>query len=169
VVVRPERTTDLAEIAAVVEAAFDGRQVAQLVEDIRASPEYLSDLALVAEEAERVIGFAMISYAALEPGQTRVAMLSPVAVRPDRQRRGIGTALVQHALAAADARGEPLVVVEGIPAYYPRFGFRPATELGLEPPRPDISADAFMAAPLSMYDGSLRGRVVYPPAFDRVA
>ena len=57
------------------------------------------------------------------------------------------------------------MLVLGHPGYYPRFGFRPAHELGITPPDDDIPADAFMAIPLRAYDATLRGRVVFPPAF----
>ena len=88
-----------------------------------------------------------------------------MAVRPDRQRQGIGTAVVRAAVAAADEHGEPLVLVQGVPAYYPRFGFVSATELGLERPDERISDRAWLALPLSSYDAEIRGRVVYPDFF----
>ena len=66
---------------------------------------------------------------------------------------------------SADARGEPLVLVLGHPGYYPRFGFRPASELGITPPDPEIPYDAFMAIPLRAYDPALRGQVIFPPAY----
>ena len=57
------------------------------------------------------------------------------------------------------------MLVEGIPAYYPRFGFMSATALGLERPDERIPDQAWLALPLSAYDPSIRGRVVYPPFF----
>ena len=86
-------------------------------------------------------------------------------VTPDRQRRGIGSALVREALRRAEARGEPLVLVLGHPGYYPRFGFAPAAELGLTPPDARIPSEAFMAIRLRAYDPTLRGQVVFPPAY----
>ncbi len=73
--------------------------------------------------------------------------------------------MVCAAVAAADEREEPLVLVEGIPAYYPRFGFVSATALGLERPDERIPDQAWLALPLRSYDPSIRGRVVYPPFF----
>jgi putative acetyltransferase len=86
-------------------------------------------------------------------------------VAPDRQGRGIGAALTRKALRLADERGEPLVLVLGHPTYYPRFGFRPASTLGLEAPNPEWPDDAFMAVPLTAYDPRLRGRVTFAPPF----
>jgi putative acetyltransferase len=56
------------------------------------------------------------------------------------------------------------VLVLGHPTYYPRFGFRPASLLGLYPPHPEIPDKAFMAVPLSAYDPAIRGRVLWPAA-----
>ena len=88
-----------------------------------------------------------------------------MSVRPDRQRIGVGTRLIRDALGRAEEAGELAVMVEGIPAYYPRFGFEPATPLGLERPDPRIPEAAWLAVRLSAYEPSLRGRVVYPPFF----
>ncbi|MBW3593918.1 MAG: N-acetyltransferase, partial [Actinobacteria bacterium] len=134
---------------------------------IRASDAYVSELAFVADEDGDVVGHTMLSYLALEGTDVRVLQLGPMAVRPDRQRQGIGSALVEAALRAADDRAEPLVLVEGVPAYYPRFGFRSASELGLLRPYAEIPDAAWMAVTLSRYDPSIRGRVLYPRWFPR--
>lgn len=161
-IVRQERPGDVAAVAMLVEAAFASPAEARLVERIRASPEYVPELALVADEDGVVVGHTMLSYSDLEG--VSVLQLSPLAVRPDRQRRGIGSALTREALRLADARGEPLVLVLGHPSYYPRFGFRPAASLGLTPPEPGME-EAFMAIPLSAYDPAIRGRVAFGSAF----
>ena len=88
-----------------------------------------------------------------------------MSVLPTRQRAGIGSALVRKALRIADERGEPLVLVLGHPAYYPRFGFRPASDLGIGPQAEGIPDEAFMAIALRAYDHQLQGLVVFPPAY----
>lgn len=114
-----------------------------------------------------VVGQIMFSYATLRGDEERrVLLLSPLAVEPARQRQGAGRALVEEGIARAEAMGEPLIVVEGVPAYYPQFGFRRARDYGLEPPSEQVPDVAFMARPLAKYDAKYRGRVVYPPAFD---
>ncbi len=120
----------------------------------------------MAEEEGEVVGHTMLSYVGLEGSTRRLLLLSPLAVRPDRQRLGIGAALTREVVARAEARGEPLVLVEGIPAYYPPLGFERASGFGLLAPRPEIPDAAFMIQRLSAYEHSLRGRVLYPPAFD---
>jgi putative acetyltransferase len=163
--VRVETADDYAGIAGVVEAAFGDTAVAEMTAAIRASDGYVRELAFVAEDDGGLIGHTMLSYLWIEGTERRVLQLGPMAVRPDRQRQGIGTALVRTALRAADERREPLVLVEGVPSYYPRFGFRPASELGLLRPHDSIPEAAWMALPLREYDPSLRGRVIYPPWF----
>jgi putative acetyltransferase len=163
--IRRERHEDEAEIAQVIEAAFGYGDVARFAEEIRASPGYVPELAFVVEQNGAIVAHTMLSPVRVEGPDVDVLILTPMSVRPDKQRQGVGTALVEAALAAADERGEPLVLVEGVPAYYPRLGFVSASALGLEPPEPDIPDEAWMVQPLSAYDPALRGRVVYPSFF----
>lgn len=169
-VIEPERAADAGAVREVVRAAFSHHvEVADLVELIRASPEYVQELALVARVSGAVAGFVMLSHAGLvdDAGDRhRILTLSPLAVSPPWQGRGIGSALVRAGLEAAEQAGEPLVVLEGSPKYYPRFGFRDCRELGIVLALPDWAPpEAGMAYPLPGYTPALRGRVVYPPAF----
>jgi hypothetical protein len=90
-------------------------------------------------------------------------------IRGADQRSGVGGKLVREALRRAEERGEPLVLVLGHTTYYPRFGFRPASTLGIDAPDPSLPDEVFMALPLKTYDPGLRGRVVLPPAFAEIA
>ncbi len=167
VVVRPERPADHAAVAEVVEAAFGGPAEAKLVELLRASDGYVPELALVADRDGAIVGHTMFTYVTLRGEEEReVLQLAPVAVVPQQQGLGIGSELVRAGLERADARHEPLVVVQGHPTYYPRFGFESARRHGIEPPSPDISDAAFMVLRLPAYDERYRGQIVYPPAFD---
>lgn len=162
---RAERPGDEDAIGNVTTAAFGKQREARLVEAIRASDGFVSELSLVAELDGEVVGHVLLSYVGLEGDSRRVLELGPLAVAPEQQRRGIGSALVREALRVADERGEPLVLVLGHPWYYPRFGFRPASQLGIAAPDPELPDDVFMAVPLQAYDPALRGRVILPPAF----
>ena len=137
-----------------------------MIDAIRASEGFVPELSLVAEDDGQVVGHVLLSYVGLEGASRRLLELGPISVLPARQRAGIGSRLVREALRIADARGEPLVLVLGHPGYYPRFGFRPASELGITPPDPEIPDDAFMAIPLRADDSALRGRVIFPPAYE---
>ncbi len=122
---------------------------------------------MVARQDDVIVGHAMFSYVTLRSAQDlEVLALAPVAVAPALQSRGIGGALIQEGIERAEARHEPLVIVEGIPSYYPRFGFEPASRHGIEPPSPEVPDAAFMVRRLSSYHARYRGHVVYPPAFD---
>ena len=170
--IRPETAADRESIHRVVASAFGSEAEADLVERIRASTHFVPELSLVAEVGGVVVGHVMVSGATVRraAGERSIVMLSPLAVDPAHQRDGIGAALVLAAVDGAAARGEPLVVLEGDPAYYGRFGFEHAAPLGLVLPLPEwapseagqvlrFDADAAL-------DASLRGAVVYPPAFD---
>lgn len=125
---------------------------------------YVPELALVAESEGETLGHVMLTYADLDG--RRVLSLAPLAVKPGRQRDGVGIALTREALAKADEQSEPLVIVLGHPTYYPRFGFEPARAHGIEPPNPQIPDEVFMVVRLRAYDPVFRGRITYPPAFE---
>jgi putative acetyltransferase len=171
VTIRAERSDDRDAIAAVVEAAFGSPVEARLVDDIRASENFVPELSLVAELDGRVVGHVMVSFTALHDtaARYRICMLSPLAVAPGHQRRGIGSALVRAVTALADDRGEPLVILEGSPAYYGRLGFEYSAPLGIRINLPEWAPpEAAQVMRLRNYDPSIRGLVVYPPAFDAV-
>jgi putative acetyltransferase len=168
-VVREERPADFANIDAVLSDAFGdhGREVALLVQRIRASREYEPSLALVAEDESGIVGHMMLSWVGIACAlRERVLNLTPMSVRKDKQRRGVGTRLVLEALTRAESLSEPIVIVEGIPEYYPRFGFERASPLGFEPPHADVPDAAFMVKRLRLFDPRVRGRIIYPSAYD---
>lgn len=93
-----------------------------------------------------------------------VVAVGPIGVLPEHQGTGIGSALMDALLAAADAADVPLIVLLGAPQYYSRFGFRPAKELGVIPPEPEWG-EGFQARPLTAYTESVAGQFQYAPAF----
>jgi putative acetyltransferase len=96
-----------------------------------------------------------------------VATLSPLAVIPERQRRGIGSALIRHGLRHLDDRGVPLVFLEGDPRYYSRAGFGPADKLGFRKPSLRIPDAGFQVIALSAYEPWMTGTFVYSDTFWR--
>jgi putative acetyltransferase len=172
VVIRPESPDDHGAIRRLVAAAFESDVEAELVDRIRASPEYVPEMALVAEVAGEIVGHVMVSHAVIrnDDGDRRISMLSPLAVQPEHQRSGIGRSLVRASLSVAEARGEPLVILEGSPAYYGRLGFEHSVRYGIEIHLPEWApAEAAQVMRLSSFDPAdpaLRGTVVYPAAFD---
>jgi putative acetyltransferase len=161
--IRPETEADRAAIWAINEQAFGETVVPELVDVIRASARFVPELSLVAEKDGELVGHVMLSYVDLEPGSHRVLQVGPLAVLPPHQRRGIGGKLMEEAIRLADARGEPLLLIEGNPRYYERFGFIRSGERGIEPPPAALGPQYFMVRPLAAYDPGLRGQAVYPP------
>ena len=120
-----------------------------------------------------VLGIVALAAAALivgfYPGRVEKPSrtgIGPLAVRPDRQQNGVGSALMHAVLGAADALGEPLVALLGDPAYYSRFGFLAAAGYQITAPRPQWQP-RFQVRVLSGYQPGLRGIFTYPPPFDR--
>jgi putative acetyltransferase len=173
VLVRREVSADEHAIRRVHTEAFsphypDGQAVESgLVDALRACDAWIPALSLVAELDGDVVGHICITRATLVPGDHPVLGLGPIGVLPQHQRAGVGSALMHAVLGAADALDEPLVVLLGHPGYYPRFGFRPAAALGIEPEVPEWGA-AFQARPLTAYRPELRGRFRYAPQFDEL-
>lgn len=161
--IRSATAADAAAITGLVAEAFGQDAEAKLVERLQAGGRLSCEL--VAVEGGAVVGHVAFSPVRIgeDGGDGRWWGLAPLAVTPARQRRGIGAALVRQGLAAA-AAGAMLVVVLGSPAYYARFGFRPAERLGLRCVY-DVPADHFMAwqpTPAAVPAGTVR----YDAAFD---
>jgi putative acetyltransferase len=164
VIVRAETPDDHAAIRHVVDEAFGDTITGDLVEMIRASDRYVPELSLVAVSGGQTVGHVMSSYVDVVPGRGRVRFLQvgPLAVVPSHQRRGVGGALMQETIRLADERDEPLLLIEGNPKYYGRFGFSRADAVGIEPPPEAHGPQFFMIRPLRAYDPTLTGRAVYP-------
>lgn len=170
--IREEQPGDEDTIGILVEAAFSSTPVARLVDAIRGSPGFIPGLSLVATVESCIVGHVMVSAAALcDTMSTRqIVTLSPLAVAAGFRRRGIGSALVRDVTARADRCGEPLVVLEGSPAFYGPLGFEHAVPYGIHIALPTWApAEAAQVLRLSSYRPNIRGSVVYPPAFDVVA
>ena len=159
---RPERPDDFAAIRDVLVRAFPTEEEADLVEALRAEGAHVPELSLVALAGDQVIGHIFYSRAHVDDHP--VLALAPMAVAPDHQRTGAGSALVRESLAQAAHTDFPLVIVVGHADYYPRFGFEPADPLGITCPFP-VPAESWMAYRLPAYMPELSGTVRYPNAF----
>ena len=162
-IIRPETAADHDAIRKINDEAFGDPIDAKLVDAIRASDRYVPELSLVAVSEGQTLGHVISSYVDVEPGARRVLQVGPLAVLPAHQRHGIGTALMEETIRIADARGEPLLLIEGNPKYYERFGFTRADAVGIEPPPEALGPQYFMIRPLASYDPAFRGRAIYPP------
>jgi putative acetyltransferase len=127
-------------------------------------------LSLVATEEERVVGHILFSLVTIEEaGRVSEGIaLGPMAVLPERQSAGVGSTLVRAGLERCREAARERVVVLGHPAYYPRFGFVPASRFGLRCEY-DVPDEVFMAMELKegAFEG-IRGLVKYAPEFTEV-
>ncbi|EGB13819.1 GCN5-related N-acetyltransferase [Pseudodesulfovibrio mercurii] len=176
--IRLETDNDEAAIRAVEYAAFrnhpqhaPGAEPTEhlIVDALRASGRL--SLSLVAEDGGAVVGHVALSPAllgnapedapevAMKDGNQGWYLLGPVGVTPERQGRGIGSALIREALEVMRDRGARGVVLVGEPGYYARFGFsaRPGLTMDGVPGRYVLG--------LSLDDGEVRGRITADPAF----
>lgn len=128
--IRAERPEDEDAVRRVELEAFGRAEEADLVEALReGAAEFVS---FVAVEDGEVVGHVLFTEVELEAGADAEGLgLAPLAVSPSHQSRGIGTALVEAALAHLADSGVDFVVVLGDPAFYERFGFVPAATYGL--------------------------------------
>jgi putative acetyltransferase len=166
-VIRVATEDDWGAIPEIHRAAFgdEGDAVGRLTVELRASEWYEPDISFVAEEDGVLIGHVMNTWNWLEGRSPRVLQLSPLGVLPAHQGRGHGSELVRASLDGVRARGEPLLLVEGNPKYYGRFGFVRADELGLLPPPEALYDWAFQVAVLDDEAVLPQGRVVYSEPF----
>ena len=171
VTIRPERPGEATAIRALTDAAFAPSGVeGRIVDALRLDDDaWLPELSLVAADSTgRIVGHCVTSLGFLDkPHGTipaRILALGPISVAPDRQRQGIGGALLRATIEEATTRGWPAIVLVGHADYYPRFGWEPARPLGIEPPGPWGDAN-WLVRRLSAWDDTLRGRMRFPSAF----
>lgn len=161
-IVRDEAPPDREAIRDVVTAAFarvvHSRQTeARIVDALRAAGALA--VSLVAVEGGELLGHVGFSKVTIDGADVGWYGLGPVAVRPDRQGAGIGSALVRAGLDRLRAAGAAGCVVLGEPAYYGRFGFQADDRLRL----PGVEPRYFQALPFG--DAVPAGTVAYHPAF----
>jgi putative acetyltransferase len=158
--IQPERAEDAEAVDAVLRAAFAGEYEVRLVRALRQRGELA--LALLARQGGHAVGFIAFEALAVAPAPGYpVWALAPLAVTPERQRRGIGGALVGEGLRCARAAGIGFVAVLGEPHYYARFGFRAELAQGLEVPWPGPQFMGLKLGPVPTPVGVAR----YPAAF----
>lgn len=160
-----------------VENAFSGeghhgREEVEIVErtwELGVAPAEL-DLVAVQEEG-LLIGHVLAAPGTLsggEPGgdgsalaDRRVLAVAPLAVVPSRWRQGVGTSLMREVLSRAERSGAPLVLLLGDPAYYRRFGFKPAGTYGIFHPPARLDDPHFMVRRFGELGEGWRGAFAY--------
>ena len=163
--VRPETLADISAIRGVNETAFGRSAEADLVDVLRDDNDVA--LSLVAIEDDQIIGHILFCPIRID-GASKVlsaVSLSPMAVLPEYQKRGVGSKLVEDGLEVLRDNGTEVVTVLGHPKFYSRFDFKPAQNFSIECPY-DVPPEAWMLIELApgVLSGQ-SGKVVYPRAF----
>jgi putative acetyltransferase len=161
--IRPEEPADIPGIRAVNLAAFETSAEADLVEALREQATPI--VSLVADDGTAVGHILFSPVTLIGHPELPIIGLAPMAVTPSRQREGIGCSLIRDGLARCRESGFGAVVVLGHARYYPRFGFTPASRLGIGCEY-DVPDDVFMV--LELEKGVLHGKsgtIRYHPAF----
>jgi putative acetyltransferase len=163
----PEDPADIEGIGLVHVAAFENTEEARLVSLLREAGKAV--ISLVARADDGIVGNVLFSPVTIErtPGGFKAYGLAPVAVLPEFEHQGIGSALIERGLEVSRENDCDAVVVLGHTDYYPRFGFSRASDLGLD--NEYGAGDAFMVLALS--DRALEGvggMVRYAPEFAAV-
>lgn len=170
--IRPENTQDHAHIYNLVKEAFKSAPHADgdeqdLVNRLRKSPNYIPKLSLVAEVDNQIVGYIMYTELFIQnDDQTFTSLaLAPLAVAPSLQNAGIGSKLITESLKIAKALGYHSAIVLGHETYYPKFGFKEASNFGIEAPF-EVPSQNFMAIELieKGLDG-VSGKVIYAKEF----
>ncbi|NQD87499.1 GNAT family N-acetyltransferase [Paenarthrobacter sp. CM16] len=176
VVLRTERPEDRPEILELTARAFSvspvtGEPVAgtplevELLRSLFDCPEYLPQFSIVAEMGGEIVGHAISTRGWI--GDLELLGLGPIGVLPHFQKRGVGSALMRETAARATAAGEPGIALLGSPLYYPRFGYVPATSVGVQPPEP-VWGDRFQLLTLPGWPDDVRGTFRYAAPFNEL-
>ena len=166
--IRVETDADHDAIRVINRAAFGQPIEGAIVDALRDSEGSVS---LVAEEEDRIVGHILFTAVTVGPasGQRAGLALGPMAVAPEYQNKGIGSALVREGLERVREAECPYVIVLGHANYYPRFGFVPASRFAVKSQWEGVPDEAFM---ITVFDRSALpsdgGVAYYRPEFDGV-
>ncbi len=161
--IRQEELKDFKEIKEVVKTAFataehsDGNEH-NLIDRLRQSDGFIKELALVAIDDNKIVGH--ILFTKVTVGNTTGVALAPLAVLPSAQKKGVGKALMNHAHSIARELGFPFSVVLGSENYYPKVGYKPASEFGISAPF-EVPSENFMVLFLNKNTDKINGIVEY--------
>jgi putative acetyltransferase len=156
--IRFAEPSDLGALESLYPLAFPDEDLLPIVRALHSAPG--DAMSLIAAVNAQVVGHAVFSRCRV--GNAMAALLGPLAVVPEGQRQGIGTALVTAGLDQMRDEGARVVCVLGDPDYYRRFGFRPDPRI--EPPYrlPEAWREAWQSQYLNDGEPSCAGKLEVP-------
>lgn len=172
ITIRPEKATDYLEVHALIESAFENEEHTDhreqfLVERLRKSDAFIPELSLVAEIDNEIVGHILLTKIQIEnkTQSFESLALAPVSVKPEFQRKGIGSKLIIESHAIAKRLGYQSIVVLGHEKYYPRFGYEWTSKYYIEMPF-EVPKENCMIISLSENGlHGVNGKVKYPKEF----
>jgi predicted N-acetyltransferase YhbS len=105
-----------------------------LIHLLRGCPLVIPQLCFVAERDGEIVGhilYAKTKFKRPDSSEADTVTFGPLSVLPKNHKQGIGKALVFHSIAKAKEMGFGAVLITGVPDYYPKLGFKRASESGL--------------------------------------
>lgn len=166
-IIRQERPEDYDTVYHVVKEAFENAEYTDgneqnLVAALRKSKSFIPELSLVAVEDEKIVGHILFTKAFVN--SIEVLALVPLSVLPEYQNRGIGLSLIKEGHRIAHELGYRYSVVLGHSEYYPKVGYVPASQYGVEAPF-EVEDKNFMAICFDENGDKLNGIIEYDRAF----
>ena len=145
ITIRHEQPSDIEQIRNVNDLAFKQPSESGIVDKIRDSCQNI--ISLVALSEDKIVGHILFSPSKIgtPDGEIEGMGLAPLAVQPDFQNQGIGSMLAQEGIKIVKETECPFLIVLGHEKYYPRFGFKPASQFGLKCQWEGVPDGAFMA------------------------
>ncbi len=154
VTIRHETASDVAAREALLDKAFGKARLRKTSERLREGRLPAEGLAFTALDARgRVIGTVRL-WNVIAGSAGPSLLLGPLAVDCRQQKKGIGRALMEHALNTARVLGHDSVLLVGDAPYYQRFGFAVGHTRSLHLPGP-VERERFLGLELS--PGALDG------------
>ncbi len=170
ILIRQETSQDQKEVYSVNAFAFKREDESKLINKLRSTEHFIPELSLVAVDDERIVGHILFTkiHVKAKDEVYQVLSLAPMSVLPEYQGKGIGQKLIHQGLASARKIGYPAVLVLGHPKYYPKAGFKKASNWKIQCPFP-APDEAWMA--LELLPNGLaqkEGVAVFPDVFNEV-
>src|SRR5260370_28260463 len=120
-VIRSERASDVGAREALLDACFGANRQMRTCQRLRDGCAPAEGLALSVVRQGLLAGTVRLWH--VSAGGVPALVLGPLPVAPSCRKLGARRALMNHALAAAWARGHGAVLLLGDAPYYARFGF----------------------------------------------